>query len=133
MALCGEGMGMTKFFIDRDGNYLGGYDGAEPPEGAIEVAEAPHDARQKWTGGRWQPFVEVPDRVSSRQFKMQLQIVGLKQQVDGWVASQGALVQIAYENSGSFVRTEPMMLAGLAALGFTDQQIDGFFIAASTL
>lgn len=74
-----------------------------------------------------------PGRVSARQFKMQLQIAGLKASVDGWIASQGALVQIAYENSGTFVRGEPMMQAGFAALGFTEQQIDEFFAAAADI
>ena len=74
-----------------------------------------------------------PDRVSGRQFKMQLQIAGLKEQVDGWIAAQGDLVQIAYDNSGTFVRGEAMMQAGFTALGFTDQQIDEFFAAAAAL
>jgi hypothetical protein len=43
------------------------------------------------------------------------------------------LVQIAYENSGTFVRGEPMMQAGFIALGFTEQQIDEFFTAAAGL
>lgn len=124
----------TQYFVDQDGKYIGGFDGgAEPPEGAVEVPAAPDDGRQTWSGGDWLPFVEVPDRVSARQFKMQLQIAGLKAQVDAWIASQAELVQIAYENSGTFVRDEPMMQAGFTALGFTQQQIDDFFAAASAI
>jgi hypothetical protein len=46
-------MGMTKYYVDDEGNYIGGFDGAEPPAGAIEVPEAPADARQKWSGDGW--------------------------------------------------------------------------------
>lgn len=73
------------------------------------------------------------DSVTARQFKMQLVIAGLKAQVDAWIATQGELVQIAYEYSGSFVKSEPMMQAGFEALGFTNEQLEGFFLAASKL
>ena len=74
-----------------------------------------------------------PESVTARQFKMQLVIAGLKAQVDGWIASQDEIVQVAYEYSGTFVKSEPMMQAGFVALGFTDQQRDDFFLAASKL
>lgn len=44
---------MTKFFVDAWGNYIGGFDGAEPPQGAVEVPSAPQDARLMWTGSAW--------------------------------------------------------------------------------
>lgn len=74
-----------------------------------------------------------PDAVSSRQFKMQLAIGGIKTMVEAWVSQQDELVQIAYHNSALFHRDERMMQAGFAALGFTDQQIADFFRAASAL
>lgn len=58
---------------------------------------------------------------------------GLLDQVEAWIASQSQAVQIAYNNSGTFVRDEPMMQAGFAALDFTTQQIDAFFKAAAAL
>ncbi|RUX82494.1 hypothetical protein EN904_13435 [Mesorhizobium sp. M7A.F.Ca.CA.001.07.2.1] len=76
---------------------------------------------------------EIPASVSARQFKLQLLASGLLDAVESFVSAQSRAVQIAYENSGSFVRTEPMMLAGFAALGFDDGQIDAFFVAASGL
>jgi hypothetical protein len=88
---------------------------------AIEPYEAPT------------PVKMVPDSVTARQFKMQLVIAGLKPQVDGWISSQDEIVQVAYEYSGTFVKSEPMMQAGFVALGFTDQQRDDFFLAASKL
>lgn len=75
----------------------------------------------------------VPESVSSRQFKLQLLATGLLDQVDAWIAGQTKAVQLAYEYSGSFVRSSPMMTEGFQAMGFTDQQIDAFFTAASKL
>ena len=57
---------MTKFFVDVDGNYLGGFDGAEPPIGAVEVPNAPEHASQKRVGNAWgsynpPPIPDTPD------------------------------------------------------------------------
>jgi len=45
----------TKYFVDISGNYIGGYSGAEPPVGAIEVPTAPDRASDIWVGGVWTP------------------------------------------------------------------------------
>jgi hypothetical protein len=79
------------------------------------------------------PAAPAPDRVTARQFKLQLLADGILDQVEGWIATQSQAVQIAYANSGTFVRDEPMMQAGFAALGFTPEQIDAFFMAADKL
>ncbi|AWC25353.1 hypothetical protein CO731_04848 [Aminobacter sp. MSH1] len=77
------------------------------------------------------PIYRVPDRVTARQFKLQLLAEGLLDHVEGWVASQGKAIQLAYDNSGTFARDESMMQAGFKALGFPPEQIDAFFSAAS--
>lgn len=79
------------------------------------------------------PPPPAPDRVTARQFNLQLLADGILDQVEGWIATQSQAVQIAYANSGTFVRDEPMMQAGFAALGFTPEQIDAFFTAADKL
>ena len=79
------------------------------------------------------PPPRIPDHVSARQFKLQLLAGGLLEQVEGWISTQSQAAQIAYANSGAFVRDEPMMQAGFAALGFTPEQIDAFFTAADKL
>jgi len=86
------------------------------------------------------PPPPVPDRVTSRQFKLQLlafPAIGkgetLLDDVEAWISTQSRAAQVAFENSGTFVRTEPMMQAGFAALGFSEGQIDAFFTAASEL
>lgn len=79
------------------------------------------------------PPPQIPDRVSSRQFKLQLYAAGLLTQVEAWIAAQAVPTQIAYASSGTFVRTDPMMQAGFAALGFTPSQIDSFFLTAAAI
>jgi hypothetical protein len=51
---------MTKFFVDISGNYIGGFDGAEPPVGAIEVPTPPEHASQKWEEDAWEPYTPPP-------------------------------------------------------------------------
>jgi hypothetical protein len=75
----------------------------------------------------------VPERVTSRQFKLQLLADDLIDSVEAWIATQSRDIQIAYESSGTFVKSEPMMQSGFAALGFTSEQIDNFFVEASKL
>ena len=75
----------------------------------------------------------VPHRVSSRQFKLQLHSARLLAQIEGWIAAQDVPTQIAYASSSTFVRSDTMMQAGFAALGFTTEQIDDFYIAAAAL
>jgi hypothetical protein len=79
------------------------------------------------------PPAPLPERVSSRQFKMQLELDEILDQVESWVAAQPRLVQIAYRESKTFDRTDPMLQAGFAQLGFAGMQADEFFIAASKL
>lgn len=75
----------------------------------------------------------IVDSVSARQFKLQLLAAGLIDQVDAWVESQSRAVQISFEYSGTFVRSEPMMAAGFGAMGFSNEQVDAFFQAAAKL
>jgi hypothetical protein len=59
---------MTKYYVDNEGNFLGGFDGVtiggeylEPniPDGAIEVETPPQDARQKFINGTWSSLEEA--------------------------------------------------------------------------
>jgi hypothetical protein len=75
----------------------------------------------------------IPTSVSARQFKLQLLAMGSLDAVNAWVAGQSRAVQIAYEYSGTFVKSSPMMQDGFTAMGFTSQQLDAFFEAAAQL
>lgn len=44
---------MTKFYVDERGFYLGGFDGVEPPEGAMEVPEPPTHGAAQLVNGVW--------------------------------------------------------------------------------
>jgi hypothetical protein len=79
------------------------------------------------------PPAVVPNVVSRRQFKMQLAIAGLSTQVSAWVSAQPELVQIAFDESGSFNRNDEMLALGFDAFGFTMEQVDAFFMDASGL
>lgn len=79
------------------------------------------------------PPEAAPDRVSANQFGKQLVIAGIFNQVQAWVAQQDTATQWSFNRSATFVRTDPMMQSGFAELGFTVEQIDEFFLAASKL
>lgn len=117
------GVEMAEPFVAPDGFMITGNERFERRDGEIrqvfDVEPVPADP--------------VPDVVSRRQFLMQLHISGLTELVEGWVAQQDGLIKIAYENSSTFHRNEPMMLAGFAALGFTEEQIDEFYSNAAGL
>lgn len=44
---------MTLYYTDKAGNYIGAFEGAKPPDGSIEVAMPPEDARMTWNGKAW--------------------------------------------------------------------------------
>ncbi|NKM72289.1 hypothetical protein [Rhizobium laguerreae] len=71
--------------------------------------------------------------VSARQFRLMLRRAGLVDAVKAWVAQQDGETQDAFEYSGTFVKDSPMMVAGFAAMGFGQQQVDDFFTAAAQL
>jgi len=48
----------TKYYVDPEGNYLGGWNGKCSVEGAIEVESAPDNAGQKWDGIKFLPFTK---------------------------------------------------------------------------
>lgn len=79
------------------------------------------------------PAPAIPDRVTARQFKLQLLADGLLDPVEAWIASQDRAIQVAYANSGTFVRDEPMLQAGFSGLGLTEEQGDAFFLAAASI
>lgn len=43
-----------RFFVDEQGNYLGGWDTGYPAN-AVEVPNPPDDVRQPWLGDHWGP------------------------------------------------------------------------------
>jgi type IV secretory pathway ATPase VirB11/archaellum biosynthesis ATPase len=112
------------------------------PEGTVEVAVKPAGDYELQDGEWVQVAVpeEIPDRVSARQFKLQMLVPiepvypdGIIDMVEAWVAQQSRAVQISYADSQEFDRNEPMMQQGFIELGFNPAQIDAFFLAASKI
>lgn len=113
------------------------------PADAIKITEAQFDElfnnpqTRKFVGGEivdYDPPVTPPpppERVTSRQFKLQLLEDGLLADVETWISQQDEATQIVWGCAGTFVRTDDMMQAGFAAMGFTDAQIDAFMTKAS--
>lgn len=79
------------------------------------------------------PPEPTPDRVSSRQFKLQLDKDGLYDSAVAWVDAQHRQVQIAFHNSHTFDRADRMLHRAFKELGYGPKRVDEFFLAASKL
>jgi hypothetical protein len=107
--------------------------------GSVAVSEI--DTPDQWAvmldWGEPEPFEEppepIPDRVTARQFFLQLEAAGLLDDVEAWIEQQALPVQIAYARSSTFVRDDVMLQQGFEALQFTPEQVDAFFQAAAAL
>lgn len=57
---------MTKFFVDAQGNFLGGFDGALPPPGAIEVPGPPSSGLDIWNGVIFVPHMPTQSEINAQ-------------------------------------------------------------------
>ena len=57
----------TKFYVDAQGNYLGGFAGSVP-DGGIEINSPPQHASQIWSGSSWGP-ISNPTTISFDDFE----------------------------------------------------------------
>lgn len=63
---------MTRFFVDAAGRYLGGFDGAAPPAGAVEVDGPPPHGLMKRDGAAW---VDTPESIAAKAPPLALEAV----------------------------------------------------------
>lgn len=70
--------------------------------------------------------------VSARQMLVALDESGLLDGIEAYVASQPRVVQITWARSQEFQRDNPLLNAGAAAFGLTDEQVDGLFALAAS-
>ena len=63
---------MIKFYADKDGNYLGAYEGEAPKDG-FEVDIPPKGDKQKWNGEKW-----VGDYITEKEKREFAMIEGVK-------------------------------------------------------
>lgn len=67
----------AKYYVTSSGDYIGGFDGAPPPVGAIEVPKPPTTAGDKWTGTAWNQATQTPQTATIRQVRLALAAIGL--------------------------------------------------------
>ena len=62
---------MTKFYVDQNGKYVGGFDGVTPPAGSVEVPSPPsHADFETWNFGasQWDRDTDADDREAAGEF-----------------------------------------------------------------
>lgn len=124
---------VTRYFVDIDGRYLGAFESATPPDGAVEVAAPPVHARQIWDGSSWTGSpVPVPSSVTPLQARRALRQQSLHEAVTAWIAQQDGATQDAWEYATRIERDDAFIAGAAAALGLTDEQVDQLFILAAT-
>lgn len=129
---------MTKYFATQSGDYIGAFDGADPPVGAIEVPMAPATAADKWNGTGWDAAPPpVPAAITMRQARLALLGAGLLAQVNDAVAAMGgaagSAARIEWEYAQEVSRNSLLVSYLSAALGLSAAQLDDLFIQASML
>jgi hypothetical protein len=117
-------------------------DGAkwEAPEGFYLHATGSGAIGDTWNGTEFVAPVPdavapvVPRTVTPLQARRALRAAGLLATVNAWVASQADEdIKAAWEFASVIKRHDPLTLGAAAALGLTDAQLDGLFLAAAKL
>jgi hypothetical protein len=91
---------MNKYFIDLSGNYVGAFNGANPPDGSVEVGGPPGDARQKWNGSGWDAVVLTADEISSQGKRTGFDYNGVMVPVTNEDASGAMQMKLGFEDYG---------------------------------
>ena len=108
------------------------------------LADASGDASRLWYDGdviRVMPplALQVPDKVTRRQFRQGLTRLGLRGAVDAWRAGLDTSTPAGqdaadwYDDSNEFERQNPILNAMAAQFGLTSAQVDAAFIMMSGL
>jgi hypothetical protein len=128
---------MTKFYVDASGGYIGGFDGAQPPAGAIEVPHAPADARDMWNGAQWAAALPVvPAEVTRRAGLQALLLEGVTEAMveakieELLVSPDKEMALIEFRASQVFQRNRPLVMQIGTAMGL---DLDALFISAASL
>ncbi len=122
---------MSKYVI-RQGGVIAGWC-AYP---AADTEQQPIDEQsQEWLDYLSVTAPAVPQVVSRYQALAALMQAGLLDAVQAWATDPGTdpLYRLAFEAAAEFRRDSPTLAAGAAALGWSDAQLDGLFIAAAAM
>lgn len=71
--------------------------------------------------------------ITPRQMRLQLNALGLRQQVEDWVATQPVDIKDWWEFSSSCERNNQVLIDAAIHFGFTSEQLDELFMEASKL
>lgn len=72
-------------------------------------------------------------RVTSRQFKLALEAMGLFDTINAAMLAADRTTQIFWAEANEFERSHPLIAAFAAQLGFTDEQVDDLFVQAGAI
>lgn len=126
----------TKYAVDADGKYLGGFAGAPVPDGATEVAAPPENGRDTWDGAKWISVRDPNDYpLEPFQFYAMLEIIGKTGAVASAIASipdatQRAVAQAKFQHMKEFERSDLLFTVLAPAVGLTDADIDAAWLLA---
>lgn len=105
---------MTKYFVTIDGTYLGGFDGALPPTGSIEVPTPPAHGHDTWNGTTW---IAAPPTREKLKAGRQIAVDNIKvtttagNTFDGDETSQTRMARAILVLSTGYAATIPWVLA----------------------
>ena len=71
--------------------------------------------------------------ITPRQMRLQLIALGLRQQVEDWVATQPIDIKDWWELSSRYERNNQVLIDAATNFGFTSEQLDELFMEASKL
>lgn len=145
----------VKYFVDNAGNYIGGFEGAVPADGSIEVLVPPEDGRQVWSFGNeaWgEAPLSIPMEISDRQFFQQMAHDGRIAEQEALDAVGSGIIPAAMEalieqlpdsqqfsarmlvrGATTFRRDHPVTALIGQLYGMSGEQIDDLWRAASAL
>lgn len=121
---------MMKYYRWPDGRFIGGFDGVEPPEGAIEVEILPDDGTQIWDGEKWVwPILPVDgyqvDRERDRRISEGFVFEGVRYQTESQSDRENILGAL-----GTALAAITVDGAQAGNLRWADPKFDFFWIAA---
>lgn len=107
----------------------------DPNYGGPGVAFVPDDFAQigdLWDGSVW-TYLQDPSSVTALQFRLALNLAGLRTSVEAYMASAPQDVKDWWNYATTFSADNPMLLAGTAAIGQTPAALAALLRTAAQL
>lgn len=97
------------------------------PSGSVEITQAEAEALTA------SPPPAIIQSVTMRQARLQLLAIGKLADIEAAIASMGDAAKITWEFSSVVERNNPLVAPMQVLFGWTDEQMDELFVAASLL